>query len=89
VSENVHEIRMHDRAMSVQAPAIRWSARTSLRATLSAAIADWRWRLHQQAPVVRIAVHPQDVRHPVTLRSVKHELTRWASTGAVWRYAQL
>lgn len=89
LSEDVREVHLHDRAMAVPAPAVRWSARTKVRATLSAAVAAGRWRLHNRAPIVRIALHPQDVRNPVTLRSVRYELARWVDARPVWRYAQL
>ena len=89
LSENVREVRMHDRAMAVPAPVIRWSARTGLRARMSAKVAEWRWRMHRRDPVVRIALHPQDGRHSATLRSVRYELARWVDARPVWRYAQL
>lgn len=92
LSEDARGVRIHDRAMVLPAPAVRWSARTTIRARLSAHVADWRWHMHhrvQHAPLVRMALHPADVRHPTTLRSVTRELARWTQARPTWRYAQL
>jgi len=92
VSETERGVRVHDRAMMIDAPAVRWSARTGFRARVSAWLAGWRWRIHQswsQTPLIRVALHPADVKHPATLRSVVRELSRWSQARHTWRYAQL
>ena len=70
-------------------PVLRWSGRTDFRARGSALQAAWRWRMQQQAPHFRIALHPMDLEHPVTRQSVVDELDRWLSTRSAQRYADL
>ena len=60
-----------------------------VRAWGSRAVAGVRWRLWQRAPLLRLALHPQDLAHPVTEASLKHELERWVRARTVVSYAQL
>jgi len=71
------------------APAVRWSARTPLRARASKWIADWKWELHRDERLVRLALHPQDLSHPATERSVLQALDRWPTKHTPVRYAAL
>jgi hypothetical protein len=48
-----------------------------------------RWRTQQRAAFVRLALHPQDLAHPVTAASVEQEVARWVRARRVIRYAQL
>jgi predicted deacetylase len=92
VSDDARGVRLHHRAMQIDAPAVRWSARTRIRAAASAMVATARWHLHhrhQQAPVVRVSLHPADLRRPETRDSLTRELARWTAARATWRYAQL
>ncbi|MFI5236106.1 MAG: DUF2334 domain-containing protein [Gemmatimonadales bacterium] len=87
-TEDEAGLRLHPGARRLRAPAVRWSARTGLRAHGSALVARARWILQGESPIVRIALHPSDLRHPVTRRSVEMELTRWAARRPVARYAE-
>jgi len=70
-------------------PAVRWSARTPLRAWGSTVVANARWRLQRNAEWPRLALHPQDLDHPATARSVERAIERWSSRHPVGRYADL
>mgnify|MGYP006172836271 CR=1 FL=1 len=50
---------------------------SAARAHASAAVAEWRWFTQRQARVVRIALHPGDLDHPATARSLERSLERW------------
>ena len=88
-SEDAGAIHLHRRHRQLPAPALRWSGRTMVRAWGSRAVASGRWRLWQRAPLLRLALHPQDLAHPVTAASLKHELERWVRARTVVSYAQL
>jgi uncharacterized protein len=79
VSEDAQAVRIHrDRAIARMAsPAVRWSARTTLRAAGSAMVAAARWRTQRAAAHVRIALHPGDLAHPWTVQSVGSALDQW------------
>lgn len=89
VSEDVRGVRVLARGVRVAAPALRWSGRTSMRAWGSRGAAAVRWRTQRHAPFVRLALHPQDLAHPVTAASVAQETARWTLERRVIRYAQL
>jgi predicted deacetylase len=89
VSEDAAAVRLHRQDRRVAAPAVRWSGRTPVRAHLSRAVASARWRVHRSSPLVRLALHPQDLEHPVTARSVAREVARWAWHGSAVRYGDL
>jgi predicted deacetylase len=70
-------------------PVLRWSGRTDFRARGSAVQAAWRWRMQQDAPCFRIALHPMDLEHPITRQSVTDELDRWLGGRPATPYASL
>jgi uncharacterized protein len=74
---------------TLASPVLRWSGRTAARARGSALQAAWRWRTQRAAPVFRIALHPQDLEHPITRQSVIDELDRWLATRPATPYASL
>ena len=80
---------LHARHARIAAPALRWSARTSMRARMSAAVATLRFTVHRNVPLLRIALHPQDLAHPLVMQSIEHELGRWTSHGKAVRYDSL
>ena len=88
-SEDAHTVRLHRSGKRLRAPALRWSARTSFRAHASSAVAAFRWRWHAGEQLVRIALHPQDLSHPVVERSIERELARWTARCPVIRYEAL
>jgi uncharacterized protein len=63
----------------LEAPVLRWSARTPARAVGSMAVAAGRWRLQRRVPTMRIALHPGDLNHPGVTRSVTRALGRWTT----------
>lgn len=68
-------------------PVITWASRTRLRLASSLATA----AALRNAPldVLRVGVHPPDVRHPLLLRSIDETLTRATGTRRVARYSDL
>jgi uncharacterized protein len=88
-SEDAAGVRVHPAGVKLDAPALRWSGRTTARAWGSRAMAAVRWRTQRDAPLVRLALHPQDLAHPITAASVLQETARWIAARPVVRYAQL
>jgi len=89
VSEDADGVRVLARGERLHAPALRWSGRTTARAWGSRITAEVRWRTQRTTPLVRLALHPQDLAHPVTTASVEQETARWVQARRVIRYAQL
>ncbi|MBL0172920.1 MAG: DUF2334 domain-containing protein [Gemmatimonadaceae bacterium] len=88
-SEDAGSIRLHRTGTRLRAPALRWSGRTTLRAWGSRVMAEVRWGTWQQEPVLRLALHPADLLHPVTAASVRRELARWVHARILVRYGDL
>lgn len=89
VSEDDGAIVLLRSGRRLPSPVVRWSARTSVRAWGSAAVAHTRWLTQRRARISRIALHPGDLRHPVTARSVERSLDRWLSIHQPVRYETL
>ncbi len=89
ISEDARGVRLHPRGVLMAAPALRWSGRGTFRAWGSRALATMRWTTHRHSSLIRLALHPQDLMHPVTAESVARETARWIASGTVVRYAQL
>lgn len=87
-TEDEHGLQIHPARGRVRAPALRWSARSGVRARGSSIVADVRWKLQRGAPVIRLALHPGDLRHPTVVRSIERALTRWPAEHPVVRYAE-
>lgn len=64
--------------MSTRTPVVRWSGRTPTRARMSHLLAWWHRRWLRSSPLVRIALHPQDLHHSLTARSVRQSLEHWS-----------
>lgn len=90
-SEDASHIYLHTdgRSTAVPAPAVRWSGRTVMRAHLSRVAVTWRWLQAAHTPVVRLALHPQDLAQPITARSALCSVMRWAEAGTPTQYAEL
>ncbi len=88
-SEDDRSILLHARGERLPCPAVRWSGRTALRARGSAVVAAGRWMLQRGAAHVRLALHPADLDHPVTARSLAYWLERWVADRAPTGYAAL
>ena len=90
-SEDAQSVRihLHDQVTRMPSPVVRWSARDMLRAYGSVAVAATRWRAQRAAPHVRIALHPGDLGHPRTARSVERALDQWLSDRPAVAYSTL
>ncbi len=88
-SEDQGAIRLFAPPRRLPAPVVRWSGRTSLRAVVSVLVAEARWLLQRRAAIVRLALHPQDLRHAATRRSVARALRCWTSVRQFSQYAAL
>lgn len=90
VSEDVRQVRIHGAAPGkLPAPVVRWSARSRLRARASAAVATCRDMRQRHHPLLRIALHPQDLGSTMTTRSLTAILQRWSSSRRVVSYGSL
>lgn len=89
VSEDAGSVRIHSRNERIASPAVRWSGRSPFRAHASAFVAQARWELQRNRPLVRLALHPQDLDHPTTAASLHREVDRWLTHNRVVRYDSL
>lgn len=93
VSEDVSHVHLHqtatDKSTLLRAPAVRWSGRSTWRAHASRVAARWHWHTSRHASAVRLALHPQDLQHPVTARSVRAAIADWAAVGTPTHYRAL
>lgn len=89
VSEDDGAIYLHRSGARVASPVVRWSARTASRAMVSVAGARLRWALQRGAPVMRVALHPGDLDHPATARSLERELDAWLAIRAPGFYRDI
>ena len=88
-SEDERSIRLFPSGRRVPSPAVRWSARTPVRAWGSVAVARGRWLVQRRARYPRIAFHPQDYAHPRTTRDLPDTLDRWLTRHEPIGYAAL
>ena len=88
-SEDAGSIILLPSKLRIDSPAVRWSARTSLRAWGSVAVAGARWLLQRRSRWPRIALHPQDLDHPATAGSLQRTLERWVQCHRPGRYHDL
>ena len=88
-SEDESSIRLHRAGRRLLSPVVRWSARSSLRARGSIAVARGRWLLQGRARFPRLALHPQDLSNPTTARSLEPTLERWLARHQAGGYAEV
>ena len=88
-SEDAHAVRILASGRRVRSPAVRWSARTPVRAWGSVLVARGRWALQRRAHYPRVAFHPQDYDHPRTTRDLPITLDRWLARHRPVPYAAL
>lgn len=88
-SEDDHSVRLLASGCRLRSPVVRWSARTSARAWGSVAVARARSLLQRGVRVPRIALHPRDLDHPATARSLTRTLDDWLTSHRPGRYAEL
>ena len=89
VLEDDAAIYLLQSGVALPSPVLRWSGRTTMRARSSALQAAGRWRTQRHAPHFRIALHPMDLEHAITRRSVIDELDRWLAVRPARPYASL
>jgi uncharacterized protein len=68
-------------------PVVTWASRTRLR--LASSLAAAAVLRHAPLDVLRVGVHPPDVRHPALVRSIKKTLRKTAGERRAARYADL
>jgi len=88
-SEDARSIRLFPSGRRVASPAVRWSARTAMRAWGSVAVARGRWVLQRHSRFPRLAFHPQDCAHPRTRLDLPATLDRWLGRHTPISYASL
>ena len=88
-SEDERSVRLLALSKRVRSPVVRWSARTRTRAWGSVGVAGARSLLQRRARFPRIALHPGDLDHPATARSVAQTLDRWLRRHSPGSYADL
>lgn len=67
----------------IPAPGLVWSARSAWRRGLSKVLSDRREQRWQQAPCIRLGLHPVDMRHPGSRRYWLQTLQRLRAQGRV------
>jgi uncharacterized protein len=88
-SEDERSVRLLSLSKRVGSPVVRWSARTRTRAWGSVGVAGARSLFQRRARFPRIALHPGDLDHPATSRSVVWALDRWLRRHSPGSYAEL
>jgi predicted deacetylase len=88
-SEDHHSIRLLHSSRQVRSPVVRWSARTELRARGSVWVARIRTVVQRNSRFARIALHPGDLDHPATARSLVRTLDYWVDGNSPGRYADV
>jgi predicted deacetylase len=88
-SEDERSIRLLRSGRRIPSPVVRWSARSSGRAWGSVAVAAARSVLQRRARFPRIALHPRDLDHTATARSVVRTLERWLTSHSAGSYGDL
>jgi predicted deacetylase len=88
-TEDASSIHLLGSGQRIASPVVRWSSRTLLRAWGSTAVAAARWRLQRDSTWPRLALHPHDLDHPATARSLESALERWCRHRTVGRYTDL
>jgi predicted deacetylase len=88
-SEDDSAVRLLRLAKRVPSPVVRWSARTMMRAWGSVGVAHARSVLQLRSRFPRIALHPNDLNHPATARSLATSLDLWLRRHAAGSYASL
>jgi predicted deacetylase len=88
-SEDSRSIRLLPSGKLIRSPVVRWSSRSPIRAWGSVGVAGLRWVLQRSTAWPRIALHPSDLNHVATARSVQRSLKRWCGRHRPARYADL
>ncbi len=81
LAEDERRIYLLRERLALRSPAVRWSARTTWRARASSFVADARWQVQRDHPLLRLALHPTDMDDPETRGSLERTLARWLGGG--------
>ncbi|MGF6557719.1 putative deacetylase [Pseudomonas sp. S30_BP2TU TE3576] len=81
-SDSQHLYRLPD-FTAIGAPGLVWSARSAWRRGVSKLVSDRRERRWQHAPVIRLGLHPEDMRHEFSRRYWLQTLERLLNNGRV------
>ncbi|MEJ8864024.1 polysaccharide deacetylase family protein [Pseudomonas jessenii] len=81
-SDSQHLYRLPD-FTALQAPGLVWSARSAWRRGVSKLVSDRREQRWQHAPVIRLGLHPVDMRHEFSRRYWLKTLERLLDNGRV------
>ncbi len=81
LAEDERPIYLLRERLALRSPAVRWSARTAWRARASSFVADARWQVQRDHPLLRLALHPTDMDDPETRGSLERTLARWLGGG--------
>lgn len=79
-SDPQHIYRLPD-FTAIDAPGLVWSARSAWRRGLSKVLSDQREQRWRQAPVIRLGLHPVDMRHPFSRNYWLQTLERLLADG--------
>jgi predicted deacetylase len=79
-SDSQHLYRLPD-FTAIEAPGLVWSARSAWRRGVSKLVSDWREQRWQHAPVIRLGLHPVDMRHEFSRRYWLQTLERLLNHG--------
>jgi uncharacterized protein len=89
ISEDDAGVVLHRRGTRLDSPVVRWSTRTPWRQSAGAVAARFARLVYARRTLVRIALHPSDVAHPKTWRSVRDTLDHCLASRQPWRYGML
>lgn len=81
-SDSQHLYRLPD-FTAIEAPGLVWSARSAWRRGVSKLVSDRREQRWQHAPVIRLGLHPVDMRHEFSHRYWLRTLERLLDKGRV------
>jgi predicted deacetylase len=81
-SDPLHLYRLPD-FTAIDAPGLVWSARSAWRRGLSKLVCEQREQRWRQAPVIRLGLHPVDMRHRFSRDYWLHTLERLLNEGRV------
>ncbi len=89
LSEDDGAIYTHAPEKKISSPVVRWSGRGAFRAYGSVLFERLRWWTQRGEPVVRLALHPGDLAHPATAKSIEKALDSWLQIRAQTSYSSL
>ena len=80
-TSDVGHLRLLPDFTAIAAPSLVWSARSAWRRGISRQVSEWMLARHQQTAVLRLGVHPVDMRHPYSRRYWLETLGRLLDAG--------